>query len=318
MTEYLETTGKTEEEAIAVALEKLGLERDDISVEVLNRAKSGFLGFGASPAKIRVSYQVPEEKPDPKIKENLEKQEKEEKERLREKVKEEAKEKLAQRKEEAKQEAIQEEKQEVLQVESQTVPPEKEDIPAEILPEKSEKQQKKQSKPGGKEEKSKTPDYRLTPEEVKDLSKKIETYLLGLLSHLHVEAKVQVNFDGKDFKVNICGEEGVDLGTIIGRRGDTLDAIQQLTTYTMRRQCPKRLRIFVDAENFREKRVETLEKLAVKVAGQVVKTKKNVTLEPMNAYERHIIHVAVENNPEIYTYSVGNDPNRKIVIALKK
>ena len=109
--------------------------------------------------------------------------------------------------------------------------------------------------------------------------------------------------------------QGQNLGAIIGRRGETLDAIQQLTSYCVNRGQSKRVRIHVDAEGYRSKREESLQRLAVKVAGKVVKYRKNMTLEPMNAYERHVIHTALQDYPNVTTYSVGVEPNRRTVVA---
>ena len=109
--------------------------------------------------------------------------------------------------------------------------------------------------------------------------------------------------------------QGQDLGAIIGRRGETLDAIQQLTNYAINHGQSKRVRIHVDAEGYRSKREEALQRLAVKVAGKVVKYRKNMTLEPMNAYERHVIHTALQDYPNVTTYSTGVEPNRRTVVA---
>ncbi len=142
----------------------------------------------------------------------------------------------------------------------------------------------------------------------------IIVYLEGLLPLLHVDATPKVWYDGDNFQVNL---EGENLGALIGRRGETLDAIQQITGYSVNKICPKRIRIFMDAENYRVKRQETLIKLAEKVAGEAVKHRKNVPLEPMNAYERHIIHTALERFPQVSTYSTGTDPNRRTVVAYR-
>ena len=101
----------------------------------------------------------------------------------------------------------------------------------------------------------------------------------------------------------------------IGTLTETLDAIQQLTNYSVNRSQSKRVRIHVDAEGYRAKREESLQRLAVKVAGKVVKYRKNMTLEPMNAYERHVIHAALQDYPNVTTYSTGVEPNRRTVVA---
>ena len=109
--------------------------------------------------------------------------------------------------------------------------------------------------------------------------------------------------------------EGEKLGQLIGRRGETLDAIQQLTNYSINRGGEKRVRVHVDAENYRLKREQSLQHLARKVAAKVVKYRRNVTLEPMNAYERHVIHTALQDVPGVTTYSMGTDPNRRVIVA---
>mgnify|MGYP002139888277 CR=1 FL=1 len=111
--------------------------------------------------------------------------------------------------------------------------------------------------------------------------------------------------------------QGRGLGAIIGRRGETLDAIQQLTNYAVNSGADKRIRVHVDAENYRAKREQSLESLARKVAAKVTKYRRSVTLEPMNAYERHVIHAALQDKAGVTTYSVGTEPNRRVVIAPK-
>ena len=110
----------------------------------------------------------------------------------------------------------------------------------------------------------------------------------------------------------------VKMGQLIGRRGETLDAIQQLTNYVVNRDRDKRVRIHVDAENYREKREQSLEHLARKVAAKVVKYRRSVTLEPMNAYERHVIHTALQDVEHVTTFSTGTEPNRRVVVSYEK
>jgi spoIIIJ-associated protein len=111
--------------------------------------------------------------------------------------------------------------------------------------------------------------------------------------------------------------EGENLGALIGRRGETLDAIQQLTSYAVNR-TGGRVRVQLDAEGYREKREQSLQHLARKVAGKVVKYRRSVTLEPMNAYERHVIHETLQDYPNVITYSTGTEPNRRTVVAFSR
>ena len=140
----------------------------------------------------------------------------------------------------------------------------------------------------------------------------IRKFLTGLLEQMGNEADIHVYQPEKGrYKVIL---EGKNMGALIGRRGETLDAIQQLTSYSVNR-TGGRVRVQLDAENYREKREQSLQHLAHKVAGKVVKYRRNVTLEPMNAYERHVIHTALQEVAGVTTYSTGVDPNRRVIVA---
>ncbi|MBQ8935381.1 MAG: Jag N-terminal domain-containing protein [Oscillospiraceae bacterium] len=282
MTKYIETTGKTEELAIAAALEQLGLDRDDVSVEVLARAKTGFLGIGSSPAKVRVSYEAPDEAVSVPVPAPAPAPAEEPKEAPAPAVK-------------------QERKPEPVKKEKKPVPAKK----AEPKPAAAEKAAPAEEKPAEAEKPA------------ADRTADIEKFLIGLMEHLEVEAKpvITVNDEGT-YEVVL---EGEDLGALIGRRGETLDAIQQLTNYAVNHGQRSRARIHVDCENYRAKREESLQRLARKTAGKAVKYRRNMMLEPMNAYERHVIHAELqEYHPNISTYSTGTEPNRRIVVAYNK
>ena len=282
MIKFIDMTGKTEDEAIRRALEQLGLERDDVSVEILERAKSGFLGIGGSPATVRVSYDdgQPEPKPEP------------------------------------------------VKPEPKSAAPKAEKKPvycAEVL-QKEVRAREKQEREAKRGERRAEPKAEKAPrepvvlgEEIRDeKSEQIRTFLSGLLEHMDAKAEVKVyEVEKNRYKVILEGEK---LGALIGRRGETLDAIQQLTNYSINRGGEsKRARVQIDAENYREKREESLERLAQKVAGKVVKYRRNVTLsvtlEPMNAYERHVIHTALQDTQYITTFSIGTEPNRRVVVS---
>ena len=143
-------------------------------------------------------------------------------------------------------------------------------------------------------------------------SQAIRKFLTGLLAQMESEATVKVYQPEKGrYKVIL---EGENLGALIGRRGETLDAIQQLTSYSVNR-TGGRVRVQLDAEGYRDKREQSLQHLAKKVAAKVVKYRRSVTLEPMNAYERHVIHTALQDVPGVTTYSTGVDPNRRVIVA---
>ena len=267
---YIDVTGKTEDEAIRKALAQLGMDRDDVSVEILERAKSGFLGLGGNPARVRVTYTDPEE----------------------EKV------------------APVEEKPVVAAEPAKKQPVEKKQ---DKKPEK--KVEKKAEKPAAKQEVK----VEKVAEPVEEglcsdaNAQRICTFLEGLLEHLDSKAEIKVYEAEKGrYKVIL---EGQKLGALIGRRGETLDAIQQLTNYAVNSGSEKRIRVHVDAENYRAKREQSLVALASKVAAKVVKYRRSVTLEPMNAYERHVIHSALQETAYITTYSIGTEPNRRVVVS---
>ena len=142
---------------------------------------------------------------------------------------------------------------------------------------------------------------------------RITAFLTGLLEHMESPAEVKIYEEEKGrYKAVLVGQK---LGQLIGRRGETLDAIQQLTNYAVNTGTDKRIRVQMDAENYRARREQSLESLARKVASKVQKYRRSVTLEPMNAYERHVIHAALQDVPGVTTYSVGTEPNRRVVVS---
>ena len=236
MIKYLEKTGRTMEDAIAAALSELGLSEEEISVEVLERAKSGFLGIGAQPALIRVSYEVPDE-PAP-------------------------------------------------------------------APKKAEEK---------KPEPKKAEPKKAAPVDESAEFAAVRSFVTGLMERMGVEAEVEISRrDNGGINVKLSGS---GMGAIIGRRGETLDAIQHLTNYVVNRDSDKHMHISVDAENYRAKREESLTKLAEKMAEKAIKYKRSMALEPMNSYERHVIHTALQNYDGVTTSSTGVEPNRRVVVS---
>ena len=282
MRDYIDVTGKNEDEAISKALAQLGLDRDDVSVEVLERAKSGFLGLGACPAKIRVYYGPEEEAPAP--------------------------------------EPAPAPKPAPVQARPRSAAPEKKERPErrERVPREKKERPEKKEQPAGPRWEETAPAQPVSPGEEVDDEKAaaIKTFLTGLLEHMDSAAGVKVYLPEKGrYKVVL---EGQGLGALIGRRGETLDAIQQITSYAVNRGGGPRVRIHLDAENYRAKREQSLQHLARKVAGKVVRFRRSVTLEPMNAYERHVIHTALQDFEGVTTYSTGMDPNRRVVVAFDR
>ena len=306
MEKTIVATGKTIDLAIESALTQLSLDRDSVSVQVLQQAKAGFLGFGAQPAKVQVTYEVPApvvvpEKPKsalgsasrskPKAKPVVEK--KAEPEKPAPKV----------------EQKVEAPKVETPKAEAPKAQPKKEQPRKE---KKAEQPKAPKAPKAPKEQKEVKAPRVYTPAEPGSTEEKIEVFIKGLLEHMGSKA-IPHAFKENDntYFVELVGE---DLGYLIGRRGDTLDAIQHLSNYTINRGVEGHIRINVDAESYREKREDSLRRYARKKAQQVLKARRRTTLEPMNAYERHVIHAALQDMENITTHSTGTEPNRRVVI----
>ncbi len=292
MLKSIEITGKTENDAIAAALKQLNLDRDSVSVQVIDRAKTGFLGIGSKPAKVKVTYEAPDEPAPAPV--------------------EEAPAPVVEDAPVAPVEAAP-----VAEPEAQQKPEKKADAPrpAKKSRPKKKKPAPEKAAPGAEEPKAAAPVVEEGP--VEDRTERIVEFLTGLMERLDCDAKpvVTINEDNI-YQVELVGE---NLGGLIGRRGETLDAIQQLTNYAVNNNQSRRVRIHIDAENYRAKREESLQRLARKTAGKAIKYRRNMMLEPMNAYERHVIHAALQDyDPSISTYSTGTEPNRRIVVAYRR
>lgn len=274
MEKFIITTGKTIDLAVEAALTQLGLDRDSISVEVLENPKSGFLGIGAVPAKIKATYEGPAEDHAPALSSASRSKPKQSAPKAAPKAK-----------------------------------------PADPKPEpKEERRPRPERKPAPKAEPREIKEY--APAQPGSLEETVEVFLKGLLERMGSDAVPHAYKTEDD---TYCADlVGDNLGILIGRRGETLDAIQHLTNYVVNRGGSKRIRISVDAENYRAKREDALQHLAQKVAGKVVKYRRNITLEPMNAYERHVIHAALQDTPDVTTFSTGTEPGRRVVVAYEK
>ena len=276
MEKTLVTTGKTIDEAIENALNQLGLDRDSVSVQVLAQAKSGFLGIGATPAKVEITYEAPD--PQPKVALSSASRSK-----------------------------------------PKSAPAPKVEAPKPEVPKAAPKAEapkapKAETPKAPKAPKAEPKSY--APAEPGSVEEKIEVFLKGLLEHMGSTAVPHAwKEEDNTYMVELTGE---DLGFLIGRRGDTLDALQHLSNYTINRGIEGHTRINVDAEGYRMKREDSLRSYAHKKAQQVLKARRRTTLEPMNAYERHVIHASLQDTDRITTYSVGTEPNRRVVIEYER
>ena len=314
MEKFITATGKTIDLAIAAALEQLRMDRDSVSVEVLDNPKSGFLGIGAQPARVKVTYEAPDEAPKPALSSAS-----------RSKPKKPAEPKPA---DGAK--VIAPAAPKVIAPAAPEAP-----RPAETRAAAPKAPQQPRQDRGGKnrgpqpERRDSKPRQQqaekpaapaepkvYAPAEPGSTEERIETFIKGLLEHMGSDAVPHAMKKSDDtYLVDLVGD---NLGILIGRRGETLDAIQHLTNYVVNRGSEKRLHISVDAECYRSKREESLTRLAEKMAEKAIKYKRSMALEPMNSYERHVIHTALQNYEGVTTSSTGVEPNRRVVVSYVK
>ena len=303
-------TGKTIDQAVESALAQLGLTRDDITYEVLALPKAGFLGFGVQPAKVQVTYEAPdpvvEEAPKPKSALGAASRSKPKA------VKKPAAPKVEETKPEVKPEPVKAAPQTEAapKTEKKHEAPKAPKAPREPKPAKAPKAPR-EPKVNTEAAAPKAPKT-YAPAAEGSVEQKIETFIAGLLEKMGSNAVPHAWKENENtYRVELVGE---DLGYLIGRRGDTLDAIQHLANYTINRDVEGHIRINVDAEDYRQKREDSLRRYARKKAQQVLKARRRTTLEPMNAYERHVIHAALQEMDNITTHSTGTEPNRRVVI----
>ena len=288
---FSEKWGVDVETAVGLALKDLKLERDEVEVEILEESSSGFLGIGSKLAKVRVTAK--EDKTSSKEKATFD----------------DIDAILAGLPENTSSKLPDEVRAEYDKYEAE----EREDA------RKREKALAK-SKKGNK---SKNKKYDLSVEdtmlyEVKKLDPveghPVEAFLKDMADKMGIDLSFSVKEGDELVFVEITGK---DTGTIIGKRGATLDAVQCLASYVVNKDKNKYVRVILDAENYRSKREKTLVSLANRLAGKVERTRRSVTLEPMNPYERKVIHCTLQNHPRVKTRSEGKDPYRKVIIELK-
>ena len=329
------TTGKTIDEAVEAALRQLGLTRDDVTYQVISLPKSGFFGIGAVPAKVQVTYEAPDLKPAvkteaPKAESKPEKKEAPKADaapRAESAPRAEAAPRIAlssasRSKPKAakpaapKAEPKPAEKKPEVKAEPKPVEKKPEPKPAAPRAEKKPVEKKAEKKheraPKADAAPKAEPKREYVPAAPGSNEEKIEQFIKGLLENMGSKAVPHCWAESdSSYRVELTGE---GLGFLIGRRGETLDAIQHLANYAVNRSVDGHVRINVDAECYREKREDSLRRYARKKAQQVLKNRRRTTLEPMNAYERHVIHAALQDMDNITTHSTGTEPNRRVVI----
>ena len=313
MEKFITATGKTIDLAIEAGLTQLSMDRDSVSVEILETPKSGFFGIGASPAKVKLTYEAPDEPaaPAPALSSAS-----------RSKPKKPVSEKPAEAANAPKVIApaaapMQRPAEQRANAKPTAEKPERQEKPRQPRENKPRQEKNRQPKPQQPKKEAAPAEPKVyAPAEPGSTEERIEQFVKGLLEHMGSDAVPHaMKTADESYSVDLVGE---NLGILIGRRGETLDAIQHLANYAVNRGQNKRVRINVDAENYRLKREESLQRLAQKVAGKVTKYRRNIPPEPMNAYERHVIHAALQDYPDVTTYSTGTEPNRRIVVAYSR
>ena len=282
--EFREFSAKTVDEAITKASIEFETSSENLEIQVISQGKAGFLGFGSKPAIIRAGKKEAEEI-------------------LPEEVKEPAKKSVPARKEEKKPgvpHAVKEEKKE------------------QRKEGKKENSIKAHEASAAKEEKPREERKVLlrTEEEIAEIKEEAVKFLSGVFKAMGLQVEIKIEYKNEEGNLDI-DFEGEDMGILIGKRGQTLDSLQYLTSLVVNKGRQGYIRVKLDTEDYRNRRKETLENLARSIAYKVRKTRKPVSLEPMNPYERRIIHSALQGNRYVETYSEGNEPYRHVVVKLK-
>lgn len=311
MEEYIRVSAKTVEDAIIEASIQLGTSRDNVEYKVIEKETKGFLGIGAKKALIEarkkksdedIINEIFAEKKSPAPAKGPEKKENRPVQRPKENKKPE---------------------KEVQKPERKEKKPEREMAEAKSKPEK---EADKPSVSQEEETEGKTPVMEFkeedfvskapkTPVDPREAEERAQNFLAGLFSTMNMKVDIKAEYKEDTLQVDL---EGEDMGVLIGKRGQTLDSIQYLLSLVVNKGKSSYIRVKLDTENYRERRKATLENLAKNIAFKVKKTRRPVYLEPMNPYERRIIHSALQGDPYVTTHSEGEEPCRKVVVTLKK
>ncbi len=313
----IEASGKTVKDAIRNGLAELGCDSDDVDIQVVEMGSPGLFGMFGKPAKVRLTVKADDpaldiEMPVLSLDAATPRKQKAEKRRAEKPKAEKPAESAAQAVETPAKEADEE------------------------APKPEKKSRNRRRRRGGNrenaepreavEEQGEQPETPLapaleqepfepTPEEAQgEDAKKAREFLSGLTDRMGVPVAIELMDTPEQLRMKMSGE---NMSLLIGRRGETLDALQYLTSLTINRDREDYLRVSIDTENYRAKREEALRKLAVRMAGRAKKSGRRVALEPMNPYERRILHSALQNDPDVTTHSEGEEPYRRVIITLK-
>ena len=309
MEDYIQFSAKTKSEAITKACIELGVSSDQLEIQVISEGSNGFFGIGSKPAVIKVRKIEPVS-------------EEEEMKEIVETVKLDSFKEEAQVQEEKKTEAIKPVKKEIKEPKAVSEKPRqpkpvkeraaKEKQPREFREPKEKQVREKTAKP------AKPVEILTDPEEIKEVENRAKVFLRDVFASMNLgEVEITSEYNTTDGSLEV-DFEGEDMGILIGKRGQTLDSLQYLTSLVVNKGKSNYIRVKLDTEDYRKRRKETLENLARGIAYKVRKTRKPVILEPMNPYERRIIHSALQGNKFVETVSEGEEPYRHVVVKLKR
>ena len=301
-------SAKTVEECVNKALDKLQANRNEVNIEVINEAKQGFLGlFGAKDAVVRVSLKddVKEKGTGDFVKNilnsdsnSVETEQKEDTKVIEDK-------KVVEEVEETK--STKDDKEEIVEESVETV--ESEEVTEVKEAEESVKSEETE------EEQEAEPDVTIDRNDELFITSK--NFLKQMIEDMGIDCDIESRTEGNMIKFNIMCSEESDIGIIIGKRGETLDSLQYIVNLVTNRNSDTYIRVILDCNQYRSKRERSLQKLARRLADKAVQTGRDIKLEPMNPYERRIIHTYLQNDEKVNTFSQGNEPNRRVIIKRK-
>lgn len=302
MEDYIQFSAKTKSEAITKACIELGVSSDQLEIQVISEGSNGFFGIGSKPAVIKVRKIEPVS-------------EEEEMKEIVETVKLDSFKEEAPVQEEKKTEAIKPVKKEIKEPKAVKERAAKEKQPREFREPKEKQVREKTAKPV---KPAKPVEILTDPEEIKEVENRAKVFLRDVFASMNLgEVEITSEYNTTDGSLEV-DFEGEDMGILIGKRGQTLDSLQYLTSLVVNKGKSNYIRVKLDTEDYRKRRKETLENLARGIAYKVRKTRKPVILEPMNPYERRIIHSALQGNKFVETVSEGEEPYRHVVVKLKR
>lgn len=301
-------SAKTVEECVDKALDKLQANRNEVNIEVINEAKQGFLGlFGAKDAVVRVSLKddVKEKGTDDFVKNilnsdsnSVETEQKEDTKVIEDK-------KIVEEVEETK--STEDDKEDIVEKSVKPAKP----VEAEEAKETEEVVKSEETE----KEQDNEPDVTIDRNDELFITSK--NFLKQMIEDMGIDCDIESRTEGNMIKFNIMCSEESDIGIIIGKRGETLDSLQYIVNLVTNRNADTYIRVILDCNQYRSKRERSLQKLARRLADKAVQTGRDIKLEPMNPYERRIIHTYLQNDEKVNTFSQGNEPNRRVIIKRK-